>query len=144
MKRYVRPSSRCRSFIRLRTCACTETSSADVGSSQTRNSGFVASARDRQSLPLAAGKLVRVFLLVGGCQLDVQQQLVDPCSNLRPVAHQAVRDQRLGDDVANAPARIQAGGSWKIICSFWRRLRPDDVISARSCPKNSTRPRVGV
>ena len=31
--------------MRLRTCACTETSSAEVGSSQTRNSGSVASAR---------------------------------------------------------------------------------------------------
>ena len=29
----------------LSTCACTETSSAEVGSSQTRNSGCVASAR---------------------------------------------------------------------------------------------------
>ena len=31
--------------MRLSICACTETSSAEVGSSQTRNSGCVASAR---------------------------------------------------------------------------------------------------
>src|SRR5689334_10516621 len=45
MKRYVRPCSRCRSFMRLRICACTETSSALVGSSHTRNSGLDESAR---------------------------------------------------------------------------------------------------
>ncbi len=36
---------RCRSIIRFRICACTETSSAEVGSSHTRNSGCEASAR---------------------------------------------------------------------------------------------------
>ena len=41
----MRPRRCCRSLIRFRICACTETSSAEVGSSQTRNSGSPASAR---------------------------------------------------------------------------------------------------
>ncbi|MNI82251.1 hypothetical protein D3C73_1389420 [compost metagenome] len=45
MNTYVSPNSFCRSPIRFRICACTDTSSADVGSSQTRNSASVASAR---------------------------------------------------------------------------------------------------
>ena len=45
MNRQVRPRLAWSSRIRLRTCAWTETSSADVGSSHTRNSGFEASAR---------------------------------------------------------------------------------------------------
>mmetsp|Transcript_9636 Transcript_9636/g.22486 ORF Transcript_9636/g.22486 Transcript_9636/m.22486 type:complete len:114 (-) Transcript_9636:1168-1509(-) len=45
MNRKVRPRSRCKSFMMLSTCACTDTSRAEVGSSQTRNSGWVARAR---------------------------------------------------------------------------------------------------
>jgi hypothetical protein len=45
MNRYVRPRLRCSSFMMLSTCAWTETFSAEVGLSQTRNSGCVASAR---------------------------------------------------------------------------------------------------
>ena len=45
MKMYVSPNSDCRSFSRLRICACTETSSAETGSSQTISFGFTASAR---------------------------------------------------------------------------------------------------
>ncbi len=45
MNRYVRRSVRCSCFIRLSICACTDTSSAEVGSSHTRNSGLEDSAR---------------------------------------------------------------------------------------------------
>ena len=45
MNRYVRPSSRCRSFKRFRIWAWTDTSSALVGSSRTMNFGFRARAR---------------------------------------------------------------------------------------------------
>ena len=43
--RKARPYSSCRSISRLRTCACTETSSAETGSSATMISGRTASAR---------------------------------------------------------------------------------------------------
>ena len=45
MKRYVSPSSSCRSASRLMICAWIETSSADTGSSQTISFGRSASAR---------------------------------------------------------------------------------------------------
>ena len=45
MKRYVTPSSACRSASRLRIAAWTETSSAEVGSSQTTTRGLPAKAR---------------------------------------------------------------------------------------------------
>ena len=45
MNRYVKPSSSWRSYKRLTTCACTETSRADTGSSQTISFGSSASAR---------------------------------------------------------------------------------------------------
>src|SRR5215813_12082870 len=44
-KRYDNPHSRCRSTSRLITCACTETSSAETGSSHTMSFGLGASAR---------------------------------------------------------------------------------------------------
>ena len=55
MKRYVRPMFFCSPLRRLRICAWTETSSEEVGSSRTRNSGLTASAlRDGDPLPLSA------------------------------------------------------------------------------------------
>ena len=39
INRYVSPYSRCRSLRRVKTCACTETSRAEVGSSHTITSG---------------------------------------------------------------------------------------------------------
>ena len=45
MKTYVSPNSFCRSLSRFRICACTETSSADTGSSQKISLGLTASAR---------------------------------------------------------------------------------------------------
>jgi hypothetical protein len=45
MNRYDRPNSSCRSSSRLITWACTDTSSADTGSSHTMTSGRRASAR---------------------------------------------------------------------------------------------------
>ena len=45
MKMYVRPKSSCRSLSRLRIWACTETSSAETGSSHTISFGLTDSAR---------------------------------------------------------------------------------------------------
>ncbi|CFP69393.1 Protein of uncharacterised function (DUF1602) [Bordetella pertussis] len=48
MKSMVRPSCSCRSLSRFRICAWIDTSSAEVGSSQIRKRGRVASARAMQ------------------------------------------------------------------------------------------------
>jgi hypothetical protein len=45
MNKYVSARRRCRSRIRFNTCAWTDTSSAEVGSSHTMNAGRVASER---------------------------------------------------------------------------------------------------
>ena len=94
----------------LSTCACTDTSSAEVGSSQTRNSGCVASARAiemRWRWP--PENWCGNFVHVGGGQADRLQQLADalPCS-AAVVGDQAVLAQRLADDVLHHPARVQA------------------------------------
>ena len=101
---------RCRSFMRLRICACTETSSAEVGSSHTRNSGSLASARAIEMrwrwppenscgyLPPSAG--VRPTW-----RSSSPTRFARSASSLaRPK-----RAERLGDDVAHAPARVEAG-----------------------------------
>ena len=96
----------------LSTCACTDTSSAEVGSSQTRNSGCVASARAiemRWRWP--PENWCGNFSRVGGGQPDRAQQLGRrvACAAPRSSLHEAVLAQRLGDDVLHLPARIQAG-----------------------------------
>ena len=68
-KRYDRPNSRCRSTSRLMTCAWTETSSADTGSSQTIRLGLRRQrAGDADALPLSAGKFVRILGHLVGAQ----------------------------------------------------------------------------
>ncbi len=109
MNRNVRPSSRCRRRMRLSTCACTDTSSAEVGSSQTRNAGLPASARAiemRWRWP--PGELVRKLCAVGGGEADLLEQ-ARYARGARARRLSAARSaQRLGDDVGDAPARIEA------------------------------------
>ena len=72
MNRYVKFNFRCKSFIKLRICACTETSNAEVGSSQIKNSGSLStnpmlrfvdiSSRDR-SLAIIVGGLPEYELI---------------------------------------------------------------------------------
>ena len=84
MKTYVSPNSACRSLSRLRICACTDTSSADTGSSQTIRRGLAASAR---ATPIrcrcppenSCGKPVVVL----GVQADDLEQLLDAALALR-------------------------------------------------------------
>ena len=65
--------------MRFRICACTETSSAEVGSSQMRNSGWLANApRDGDALALAAGELVGKFDPVGRRESHLHEQLARP------------------------------------------------------------------
>ena len=100
---------RCRSFMMLSTCACTDTSSALVGSSQTRNSGSVASAGDGDALALPARELVRVLHHVQRRQAHGLEQLTHACFQLGLVGDQAMLLERLADDVFHQPARVQAG-----------------------------------
>ena len=80
-----------------------------MGSSQTRNVGLARErAGDRNPLPLAARELVRVLVAIGGGEADLRQQRVDARANGAPAAHEPLRADRLGDDVDDAPARIEA------------------------------------
>jgi hypothetical protein len=82
----------------LSTCACTLTSSADVGQR----------ARDRNALALAAGKLMREFVDVASGQADRAQQLGHLGALLAIVGDQSMFTDRFGDDVLHLPARVQA------------------------------------
>jgi hypothetical protein len=149
MKRYVRPSRCCNSRIRFKTCACTETSSADVGSSQTRNRGDVDSARAIE---------IR-------CRWPPENWCgyLDPSARARPTCARSAAARELSSrfDVSGACAAIgsaitlatlQRGlrlayGSWKIICMPRRAARCCALSTAwspaRMAPSNSIVPRVG-
>ena len=98
----------------LSTCACTETSSADVGSSQTRNSGCVASARAiemRCRWPpenwcgnFSASAAARPTERSSSATRSASCRSFSPSGGLG----EAVLAQRLGDDVEHLPARIEA------------------------------------
>ena len=61
MNRQANPCSRCSSWNSSSTLACTDTSSADVGSSATSRLGLERQGTgDADALPLATGELVRV------------------------------------------------------------------------------------
>ncbi len=64
-------------------------------------------ARDRDALALAAGELVGILFAVVGRQPDLREKLRDASTHLR-LARKPKHPDRLGDDVAHAPARIQA------------------------------------
>ena len=63
-------------------------------------------AGDADALPLAAGELVRVPVVVLGVQADPLQQLLDPVELLAPL-DQVVHPQRGADDVAHRLPRVQ-------------------------------------
>src|ERR1043165_3491607 len=99
--------SRCRSTSRLSTCACTDMSSDETGSSATGSfrRSIAARARDRDALALPAGEHVRIAPGLFGAQADLAhhvQRLAAPLG-LRQVG---VDDQRLFQDAADALARI--------------------------------------
>jgi hypothetical protein len=98
------PRSRCSSSMRLRICACTETSSAEVGSSQITSSGSSASARDADALALTPGVLAGIGREIGAVEADVGEQLAHPFLAALPPA--AVRPQRLADDLAQGEPRV--------------------------------------
>ena len=140
----------------LSTCACTDTSSADVGSSQTRNSGCVASARAiemRWRWPPENW--------CGNFSTSAPARPTD-CSSSDTRAFKA--SSRTFDESPPLPATspcsrsgsptmsstFQRGfrlayGSWKIICMRRRSVcaSADLNVAAVSTPSKRTRPRVG-
>src|SRR6267378_1181871 len=59
-------------------------------------------SRNRDALALAARELVRILLAVVGREADLHQELAD-------VLRRVQGADRLGDDVAHPPARVQTG-----------------------------------
>ena len=64
---------------------------------------------DRDALSLPARELVRELLHVDGRQAHRLQQFADALLALGGPGDQAMLDQRLGHDVADTPAGVQAG-----------------------------------
>ena len=95
MKTYVRSNSFCSARSRFRICACTETSSAETGSSQTISFGLQREgARDADPLSLAARELVRVPAGVLAAEADDLEQRLDAELCLA-LAHATVNRERL-------------------------------------------------
>ena len=103
------PSRVRRSASSARTCAWTETSSAETGSSATMKSGSVASAR---AMPMRwrwpPVELVRIALRMLRLQADLREQFLHALATL-PRRHQAVDREAVGDLSADPPARVEAG-----------------------------------
>ena len=92
------------------TCAWIDTSSADTGSSATMKLRLDRERPgDADALPLAAGELVREAVGMLGREADQPQQLAR-CAGCapRPGCRPCV-SQRLGQHVADAHARVEAG-----------------------------------
>ena len=94
-----------------KTCACTVTSSAVVGSSARISFGLPGQRHgDHRALPHAARELVRILLgpasRVG--DVDLAQQL--DCAPVRGLPQAAVRDLSLGDLPPDRQDRIERGG----------------------------------
>ncbi len=132
----------------LSTCACTDTSSAEVGSSQTRNSGCVARARAiemRWRCPPENW--------CGNFSMSALARPTDcnssPTLARRPSISVNRPCSRRGSPTMSST--FQRGfrlayGSWKIICMRRRRVRrlaADDLSTPVSWPSNNTAPRVG-
>ena len=91
----------------MSTCACTETSSADTGSSQTRNDRLDRECPgDADPLPLSARELVGVATRHRGVEPDFLEQGADPRRDLL-ARHDAMDLQALGDRRADGEARIE-------------------------------------
>ncbi len=128
MNSIARPSRVRRSASSASTCACTETSSADTGSSATRKSGPRRQrAGDADALPLAAGELVRVSLRMFRRQADLAPAMPPP----GPVGPAGARMSWIASPSAIcAPTRRRGSrlpyGSWNTSCMRRRsrRIKP--------------------
>src|SRR5215510_11920166 len=90
---------------RRSTCACTDTSRAETGSSATRICGLSASARDTDPLPLTAGELVWVTVGDGWFEPDQAQQFAHRLHGR--LARLAVHDRALRNELPNGEAGIK-------------------------------------
>ena len=89
------------------TCACTDTSSAETGSSQTITLGSTASARAMpRPLALAAGEFMRVLAHLVGPQADAREQPRDALGAFW-LRRDVVVAKRLADDLAGIHPRIE-------------------------------------
>ena len=79
-------------------------------------------AGDADPLPLSAGELVREAVVVLGVEPDDLEQLLDAALALR-VGARAVDLERLGDDEADALARVERGVRVLEDHLTWRRKR---------------------
>ena len=146
MNTYVSPNSRCRSLSRFRICACTETSSAETGSSQTISFGFDGErAGDADPLALAARELVREAVVVLRVETDDLEQLLHAALALGVACRCSCTSS---GSPTMKPTRLrgfsEAYGSWKTIIISRRTGR----ISARerfvmSTPSKMILPPVG-
>ena len=92
------------------TCAWTETSSAETGSSQTIELGLQRErAGDADALALAAGELVRIAVAHARAQARPCSSSSAVRSRRAPAVPSAVEPERLADDVADRHARVERG-----------------------------------
>ena len=147
MKMYASPSSRCSSSSRLTTWACTDTSSADTGSSQMITFGLSATpAGDADPLPLAAGELVRVAVDVLRVEPDQVEQLLHPAAAGRPCGTTSGWISNGSPMMSPTVIRgfSEVYGSWKTI---WMSRRSRRIAAPcwayMSTPSKVTLPAVG-
>ena len=108
MNRQAKPISRCSSWNRSSTRACTDTSSADVGSSAISSRGLEGQrAGDADALALAARELVRVAVAQVAGQVHLVEQLLDPLARARRPWRPCVQQQRLADRLADRQPRVE-------------------------------------
>jgi hypothetical protein len=94
----------CSRSNRLITCACTDTSSAETGSSQSECPG------DADALALTPGKLVWVAVEVGRrIQADQVEQFLDPVQPAALGHHVRVDLEGLQQDLPDAAAGVERG-----------------------------------
>ena len=107
MKRYVRPSWSWRRTIRFRTCAWTETSSAETASSATMNSGSTARAR---AMPIRCRcpplNWCGLRSAEPGARPDGLEQLLDPVATAGP-RRELVHLQHLLERLAHGHRRVE-------------------------------------
>ena len=125
-------------------CAWIETSSADTGSSAMISFGAQRERPgDPDSLPLSAGELVRVAVVVLGAQSDSLEELADLA--LQFLARgEPVKPQRVADDLSDAVARIQRGvGVLEDDLHLTAQRTASRAASSRPspCPRSAPSPR---
>ena len=135
------------SSSRLRICACTDTSSAETGSSQMISFGSVIDrARDRDALALAAGELVRAAVARGlGVEPDRVEHLVDlgPCATRRRRCPRCRGPRRRCRRPCGAGSATRSGPGRSSACAGGSGAASSPCSSVSSVPSKRTLPDVG-